>query len=62
MVCKVVKTFTDVMGLLHREGESLDLSDVCFAKYGEYVEEKGAKKNAKRKSSPSVKVKSPIDD
>lgn len=60
MVAKVIKPFTDVMGLFHKNGEVLTLTENGAKRYCSFVEE--VKKNVKRKSSSDSKTKSATDE
>lgn len=58
MVVKVIKPFVDVMGLPHKKGETLTLSENGMKIYAEFVKEV---KNGTRNSSSTPKTK-PADN
>lgn len=59
MVVKVIAPFVDVMGLPHKKGETLILTEMGVKRYRGFVEE--VKKNAKRKSSAASKAEPAAD-
>lgn len=64
MTFKVIAQFVDVMGVLHKKGDTIELCELGEKKYACFIAPvtKGAKKNVKRKSSSDSKTKSATDE
>ena len=62
MVAKVVAPFVDVMGVPHKVGDILSLTEMGAKRYIGFVIEVEVKKSGKRKSSSSPKAKSTNDE